>query len=379
MIHDLQKWALTALLLLSCAACAIPLETPSPSEIVAAASPSIPYASITPSPTKTPQASAPLPTAKSHQALDLETIRWLAPLVTIQEQPGWIAQLCFSPDGTLLAAPLSQNEIGIWRTTDGTRQATLSGHTGRVTSVAFSPDGEFLATGSYDRTILIWHVGDWTIARKLVGHASYVNSLAFSPDGNTLISGGEDRRVIVWDWDSGDRLYSLEDPILRVNQVAFSPDGKLVAAASGEIRARVWQVETGKLLYSLMGEKNIYGVAFSPDGSKLATGAWSVIAETGEATGPIVFWSMENGSKSGATEKATIAFSMAYSRDGSILFSGAELNFSVHVWRANDGSLLRELTGHTDRVTAIAISPDGSRIASADQKGLIILWGLPEE
>jgi WD40 repeat protein len=285
----------------------------------------------------------------------------------------------FPPDGTWLVGSANRNEISIWRVADGSSEATLSGHTGRITSAAFSPDGKFLASGSYDHSILIWDVSDWSIFRKLDRHASYVNSLAFSSDGKLLISGGEDRRVIVWQWENADILCSLEDPILRVNQVAFSPDGKLIAAASGEIRAYVWLVETGELLYSLMGMKNIYSIAFSPDGSELATESWSAAPETGEANGPIIFWTMIDGSRIGNTEKATIAFSMTYSPDDNLLFSGAELNHSVHIWRASDGSLLRELTGHTDWVTAVAVSPDGAHIASADQKGAIILWGLPEE
>lgn len=379
MIGDLQKRAIIALFLLTCTACTIPSDTPMASEVVASPNTSIPVSSNTPYATQTPQITAPAPTAKSHQAVDVESVRWLTPLVTIQERPGWIPQLCFSPDGTLLAGSSDQNEISIWRVADGSREATLSGHTGRITSVAFSPDGKFLASGSYDRSILIWNAGDWSIARKLDGHTSYVNSLAFSPDGKLLVSGGEDRRVIVWQWENGDIQYSLEEPILRVNQVAFSPDGTLIAAASGEIRARVWLAETGKLLYSLLGINNIYSLAFSPDGVELATGAWSVIAETGEASGPILFWSMKNGLRIGATQKPTIAFSMAYSPDGNLLFSGAELNSSVHVWRTSDGALLRELMGHTDRVTAIAMSSDGRRIASGDQQGMIIVWGLPEE
>ena len=113
--------------------------------------------------------------------------------------------------------------------------------------------------------------------------------------------------------------------------------------------------------------------------SILATGSWSVVPFKGDPTAPIIFWDMSDGSQIRVTEEMTVAYSMVFSPDGELLISGAEKNFSIHVWRVADGSLTWELLGHQDKVTAVAINAQGTRIASGDQSGEIILWGLPED
>jgi len=243
-------------------------------------------------------------------------------------------------------------------------------------NVAFSPDGEMFASSSIDHTILLWRVSDWEPMQRLEGHSSYVNSLAFSPDNQLLASGGEDRRLVVWSVESGDILFSSDAPILGVKYVSFSPDGALLATASGETRVRVWDTETWELLLTLLGPTPQYRLAFSPDGSTLATAPWSIDADAWEPLAPIVFWDLSDGSRVGSSEVKTVALSLAYSIDGHLLFSGSDLDFSVRAWRTNDGALLMELMGHQARVTSIAVHPDGTLIASADDDGKIIVWGV---
>jgi WD40 repeat protein len=138
----------------------------------------------------------------------------------------------------------------------------------------------------------------------------------------------------------------------------------------------MWDTATWELRYTLLGPSTQYRLAFSPDSSTLATAPWSIDADTWEPLSPIVFWDLSDGSREMSSEENTVALSLAYSIDGSLLFSGSDLNFSVRVWRTNDGALLMELMGHQDRVSSIAVHPDGTRIASADDEGKIIVWGV---
>jgi predicted nucleotide-binding protein len=57
-----------------------------------------------------------------------------------------------------------------------------------------------------------------------------------------------------------------------VNGVAFSPDGTLLATTSGDRTARLWDLATGQPTVTLTGHTHaVFGVAFSPDGTLLAT------------------------------------------------------------------------------------------------------------
>jgi WD40 repeat protein len=95
--------------------------------------------------------------------------------------------------------------------------------------------------------------------------------LAFSPDGKTLSSGYYDRTVRVWNISTGQETLTLKGHNDQVSSVAFSPDGTRLASASGPIM-KVWDALTGQEILTLKGHNDrVSSVAFSPDGKRLAS------------------------------------------------------------------------------------------------------------
>jgi WD40 repeat protein len=89
-------------------------------------------------------------------------------LRTFEGQPGPIATLAFSPDGTSLAVGGSGGEVRLYRVSDGARTATLPGHKGGIYAITFRPDGKVVATGGFDGTVRLFDAGTGKLERSFV-------------------------------------------------------------------------------------------------------------------------------------------------------------------------------------------------------------------
>lgn len=156
-----------------------------------------------------------------------------------------------------------------------------------------------------------------------------------------------------------------------VSAVAFSPDGSRIASGGYDHTVRLWNAVTGKQIGQPMaGHTDTVGsVAFSPDGTRLASAA---------TDGTIRLWDVRTGQQIGPplTGHSRWVASVAFSPDGARLVSGSG-DGTIRLWNAGTGAPLGPpLTGHTDAVETVAFSPDGTRIASGGYDHTIRLWDV---
>jgi WD40 repeat protein len=102
-------------------------------------------------------------------------------------------------------------------------------------------------------------------------------SVAYSADGKYVALGGHTGAIGIWDAETGKQLLSLKGHGARVYAIAFSPDSKWIAAASADGTVQMWAAVTGENLLFLPVDSGTGGVAFSPDGKRLAVGGKSGI------------------------------------------------------------------------------------------------------
>ncbi len=112
----------------------------------------------------------------------------------------------FSPDGALLAV-CSANHVEIIDARSGQVLRLIRGHAGTVADVAFSPDGTVIATGSYDGTARTWEVATGRPLVTFTGHGKAVYGVAFSPDGKRIATASARQTARVWDAARGSRAW----------------------------------------------------------------------------------------------------------------------------------------------------------------------------
>jgi WD40 repeat protein len=202
-------------------------------------------------------------------------------------------------------------------------------------------------------------------------HQWGVACVAFSPDGKTLASAGWDQVVNVCDAASGRVLHSLPGHADTIYGLAFSPDGKLLASASADKTVRLWDPATGRPLMTLAGHTStVHAVLFTPDGRSLISGGED--QEEG-----VKIWDIRSGSAVGSLCHGGPVYSLALSRDGTRLASGGKDNV-VRLWDVPGRRPAAPFAfeGHRKTVTSLTFSPDGRRLASAGGDKKVMVWDL---
>jgi WD domain, G-beta repeat len=261
----------------------------------------------------------------------------------------------------------------------GATTLTLKGHTDSVGNGTFTSDGLMLATTSRDKTVRLWNTQTGALIRTLEGYGT--GSVVFSQDGKTGASESiEDRdgrnyyTVRVWEVQTGALTHTLD---LQQGPLAFSPDGNTLATqplSNGPKGISLWDVQTGGLRQTLSLEPFLYpysvrDVLFSPDGNMLVVGT-GLQSRSGE----IVLADVRSGTLKQrlAGHHANIVQKVAISPDGSMVAS-ASLDTTGIIWDLQTGQPTQTLKD-LGLPTIVAFSPDGKTLASVGLNGSVQLW-----
>jgi WD40 repeat protein/transcriptional regulator with XRE-family HTH domain len=332
---------------------------------------------------------------------------------------GNINSIVFSPDGKRLATAAGNNTPGnnrtkIWDAETGQEQYTLAGDTNYA---AFSPDGKRLLTSSC--RVQIWDVSP-SGNQELLNLPGF-NMFYFSPDGKRWLSVDNERGIAqfwepspsglmekssftfspggphspdraipdpdlkrlvtvedmpgegwtarVWDTATGKETshFSLAKvfPALtdgRIDDIVISPDGTklVVSSSSSQAKAAMWNLATGDLLKVL--EKysqywDIWSVDFSPDGTRLATGAGDGVAHIYDVTSGTLLKTV-TGSDRGLSIR-----SVDFNQDGTRLVTGS-VDGKVMVWDPVTGLTIGPTMIVPCVVVSVKFNPDGTRVAA---------------
>ena len=245
-----------------------------------------------------------------------------------------ITSLTYTVDGKTLGvaggSPAQFGEVQLWDTATNTLIKAMRSSYDTVYGLSFSPDASRVAFGCSDQTVRVLSVADEKELIKFDNHSDWVFGTIFSTDGTHFVSCGRDTALKLVEVDTGSfvddinssnkgygeintiarhpaedqvlsagedripRLYKIFREIQRdvgntdfnlirayeaqsgsIEGVAFSADGSLLATGSAGGEARIYNVVDGTRLATMRGDTvGVFAVSFHPDGTQLATGGF---------------------------------------------------------------------------------------------------------
>jgi WD40 repeat protein/serine/threonine protein kinase len=289
-----------------------------------------------------------------------------------------VLRVVFSPDGRSLLSVGDHGHARLWHTKDGAPICPPLPITGHVYKAAFSPDGRTVATGGENRLVQLWDASTGVAVGSPLAHEGPVRAVTFSPDGSTLLTAGDDGRARVWNAQTGASRFTTPGQPDPVTIADFHPGGRTFATVDTKGVTRLWETTSGRPVGHAMRQPNgsVWSLAYSPDGKVLATGSYD---------GSVRLWDAASGRPAGRTiagdpARQEVAFSqpegvtaLAFSPDSSRVLTGCTDGL-VRLWLVADGSLERRTSPHNARVNWAAFNPDGTRIGIAYDDGRCALW-----
>ncbi len=317
-----------------------------------------------------------------------------------------------SSEAELVLSGGVDTRLRIWELASGKLMAELRGHTGQIMDIAVLAGGKQAVTAGGAGTIRVWDLAQAHYERDGFWHTDAVNTVCLSSDGKSALSGGDDGRLLFWDVDQGKVLEQRELPEKAITAAVFGqqdsylagddsgllhrwrygqdqPIAQITPGVSGDVEMKIvalvdqpealtaislsfyqqqsviWKMEgdaNRQILLKINGDYDVGAIA--KDGSQ-ALLAYDLVSR----------WRSSQPKELFGFPEAPEAVQRIVFDDSGKLAAAGDLHGNIIVWDLQSLAA-RWLTGHTNYVKALALSPDGHWLLSGGWDKVIRLWDL---
>jgi WD40 repeat protein len=282
---------------------------------------------------------------------------------------GSVWTVAFHPDGMHFYGG-TRDGIRRWRVADGHEVGKQTGMDMNVISV--SRDGKWIVCGTMQGAS-VW---DAELQRKVVEveDTNYVGAVDVSPESTRFATGTDSEygKASIWSLTTGERLVGPLDHDSVVRAVRFSQDGGYLASACDNSIHIFDSYNCDKLVTI---KNPLPGFLTTPvvwlsDGRLFTTSEGGKIKSFDTSTGSqIAEWEVHSDDSD--------FISIALSADNKSIASLA--NYSVSFWDTSTHTRLASVSEDADQIRSIALSPDGTRLATGGGNNkTITIWNLSD-
>jgi len=258
---------------------------------------------------------------------------------------------------------LDNAAVRAWSIAEGRATATVTDHAVTVDAIAVAQDGTTVVTGSRDGVVHVRDAGTLAVREVLRGHEGHVRVLAFVDDGATFVSGGEDGSIAWWRRD-GRALARQSAGVGAIIDAVWTPQGLVVGGEAGLAQLG----GTGEVAAEPLGAfASVTAVATSSEGTIVVGHADGTLARV-ELASAALQWS--------APTFGRAITDVAVSPDGSRIATSSQ-DYRIRLYDARTGDYLLTVGVHESVATSVAFSPDGRTLASGGYDRVVRLWHAP--
>jgi len=203
----------------------------------------------------------------------------------------------------------------------------LNGHEGEIYGGKFSPDGSCLASVGFDMRIFLWNVfGECENFSCIKGHTGAIMEVHFAADSSMLFTASTDKTVRVWDMETGTCVRKFRGHTNFVNSCFPARRGpQLVCSGSDDGTVKVWDTRKREAVTTLQNTYQLTAVTFNDTSEQVVSGG---------------------------------------------------IDNDLKLWDLRKNDVLMAMRGHSDTVTGLSLSPDGSHVLSNSMDCTAKIWDI---
>jgi WD40 repeat protein len=305
-------------------------------------------------------------TLNGHAAILVKDVATGERLHTLLGHGGPVVSLAFSSDSKRIVSGSTDATARVWdlATSKFPEVARFSEHTEAVTAVAFNSDSQQVLSGSSDKSVKLWGVADAVVVMDFPGHTGPIVAVAMLPN-NQPCSASADKTVRVWNPANGQAARSQTEPA-AVTAMSVSRDGVRIAVALADNSVKLYAAAGGAAQLTMTGHQSPpHSLAFNADNSKIVSG---------DAQSAIV-WDAADGRLLEISPRETELTSVGYVQVASEV--AGQLESQIVLADSGEGLTLQPsrfagaARGMLLPITGVAWHPGGQSIIASCQDGTV--------